>query len=80
VPVAATEKEDVSYAVLRGVLDRWIVMTVDWEAMPEEHHNDLKHILWPLRKQHMPDCISFRPTCHPGPSPVVSPDRHKAHR
>lgn len=29
-----TEKEDVSYAALLGVLDRWIATTVDWEALP----------------------------------------------
>jgi len=29
-----TEKEDVSYAALLGVLNRWIATTVDWEALP----------------------------------------------
>lgn len=29
-----TEKEDVSYAALLGILDRWIATTVDWEALP----------------------------------------------
>ena len=29
-----TEKEDVSYAALLGVLDRWIATSVDWEALP----------------------------------------------
>jgi transposase len=29
-----TEKEDVSYAALLGVLDRWIATTVDWDALP----------------------------------------------
>lgn len=29
-----TEKEDVSYAALLGVLDRWIATTVDWTALP----------------------------------------------
>src|SRR5215207_9396713 len=29
-----TEKEDVSYAALLGVLDRWVATIVDWEAMP----------------------------------------------
>lgn len=29
-----TEKEDVSYAALLGVLDRWVATTVDWEALP----------------------------------------------
>lgn len=29
-----SEKEDVSYAALLGVLDRWIAKTVDWDALP----------------------------------------------
>jgi transposase len=29
-----TEKEDVSYAALLGVLDRWIATSVDWAALP----------------------------------------------
>ena len=29
-----TEKEDVSYAALVGVLDRWIATTVDWDTLP----------------------------------------------
>jgi transposase len=29
-----TEKEDVSYAALVGILDRWIATSVDWEALP----------------------------------------------
>jgi len=29
-----TEKEDVSYAALLGILDRWIATTVDWDALP----------------------------------------------
>lgn len=29
-----TEKEDVSYATLLGVLDRWISTSVEWEALP----------------------------------------------
>ncbi len=29
-----TEKEDVSYAALLGVLDRWIATTVDWDTLP----------------------------------------------
>ena len=29
-----TEKEDVSYAALLGILDRWIATTVDWDARP----------------------------------------------
>jgi transposase len=29
-----TEKEDVSYDALLGVLDRWIAKTVDWDALP----------------------------------------------
>jgi len=29
-----TEKEDVSYASLLGVLDRWIATTVDWTTLP----------------------------------------------
>jgi transposase len=29
-----TEKEDVSYAALLGVLDRWIAKSVNWEALP----------------------------------------------
>jgi transposase len=29
-----TEKEDVSYDALLGILDRWIATTVDWDALP----------------------------------------------
>jgi transposase len=29
-----TEKEDVSYAALMGVLDRWIAKSIDWDALP----------------------------------------------
>ena len=29
-----TEKEDVSYAALLGILDRWIATTVAWDALP----------------------------------------------
>jgi transposase len=29
-----TEKEDVSYDALLGILDRWIAKTVDWDALP----------------------------------------------
>jgi transposase len=29
-----TEKEDVSYAALLGVLDRWVATTVDWDSLP----------------------------------------------
>ncbi len=29
-----TEKEDVSYDALLGILDRWIATTVDWAALP----------------------------------------------
>jgi transposase len=29
-----TEKEDVSYDALLGMLDRWIATTIDWDALP----------------------------------------------
>src|SRR5919199_925849 len=29
-----TEKEDVSYDALLGILDRWIATSVDWQALP----------------------------------------------
>src|SRR5919201_4438436 len=29
-----TEKEDVTYDALLGILDRWIAKTVDWDALP----------------------------------------------
>src|SRR6266540_3652023 len=72
-----TEKEDVSYVALLGVLDRWIASSIDWQALPPCHTLGIDEIA--LLKGHRDYIAVITARDDAGELPVVAvlPDRLK---